>query len=321
MKRAGILLFVFLLFLGSAGLCAAQDRATPYYEAGNKLYSQKNYDRAVQYYNAAIQFNPDLWQAFQGLGNCSYAQGDKTQALSNYQKCLSLHPDNPGLSSFVKSLRVEIEKAQASSNNGNSDSDSRKSFRAASEMADEHFEICPSIGTALEVGGLGGGGLGIGGGGFYMLDADFGIGALTHLYLFGSSYSTTSTYQTQARTPGNETTTTSDSETSLELVPAIKLKFDGNGIRPYLIAGFGLALFSAVETYSYVYSNGPPNFPNTNSYSSGSKIFPVLEGGGGLEITIDHDLSLFLEARADVLLVDRGSATYVPIESGLNFTL
>jgi hypothetical protein len=316
-------LVVFLLFLGLAGLCAAQDqdRATPYYEAANKLYSRKNYNRAVQYYNAAIQFNPDLWQAFQGLGNCSYAQGDKTQALSNYQKCLSLHPDNPGLSSFVKSLRVEIDKAQASSNNANSDADARKSFRSVSEMADEHFEICPSIGTALEVGGLGGLGFGIGGGGFFMLDSDFGIGALTHLYLFGFSETTTSTYITQTRTLGNETDTSSESDTSLELVPVIKLKFDGNGIRPYFIAGFGLALISVVVTDTYVYHNGPPFFPNTNSSSPESRILPILEGGGGVEITIYHDLSLFLEARADVILGDRGTSTYIPIESGLNFTL
>jgi hypothetical protein len=324
MKQVGIWLFVFLLFLASACLSAAQDKSMPYYEAGNKLYSQKNYDRAVQYYNAAIQFNPNLWQAFQGLGNCSYVKGDKAQALSNYQKCLSLHPDNPGLSSFVKSLRVEIENAQASSNEGYSPSEIRKIFRTASGISDQHFEICPSIGTAIEMGEYGDTGFGIGGGCFYMLDSEFGIGALTHLYLFGSSDITTSDYETQNRTLGNETMTTSESHTSLELVPAIKYKFDGDGIRPYLIGGLGVALITSTLSYSYVYQNGPPSLSNgidTNSIYSGSGIFPILVGGGGLEFSLDHDMSLFAEVRADIIIGDRGSATYIPVESGLNFTL
>jgi hypothetical protein len=168
-------------------------------------------------------------------------------------------------------------------------------------------------------------GFGIGGGCFYMLDSQFGIGALTHFYLFGSSYVSAGTYETQSRTTGNDTVTSSESDSSFELVPAIKYKFEGNGIRPYLIGGAGLALISASETDTYAYQNGPPvtsSGPNTNfTYTAPSDIYPVLEGGGGLELDLEQDLSLFAEVRADVILGDRTSATYIPIEGGMTFSL
>jgi tetratricopeptide (TPR) repeat protein len=148
MNRVGLAWFVFFLFLGSAGLSAAQDLSMRYYQAGNTLYLQKNYDRAILYYNAALQTNPNLWQAYQGLGNCSYAQGDKVKALSDYQKCLSLHPDNPSLSSFTQSLGTELEKDQASL--------SKRYW--VSGRTDEHFEISPSLGIAIQQGYEGGDG-------------------------------------------------------------------------------------------------------------------------------------------------------------------
>jgi hypothetical protein len=215
------------------------------------------------------------------------------------------------LSSFTQSLGTELENSQASL---------EKRYLVYGRT-EEHLEISPTIGIAIEQGYEGGIGFGIGGGCFYMFDSEFGLGVLTHLYLFGSSYVSASTYETQSGTLGSETTTTTESDSSLELVPALKYKFDGSVIRPYLIAGVGVALISASDTYSYNYHNGPPLYTYGTSSAPESKIFPVLEGGGGLELVLEEDLNLFVEVRADLIIGDYATATYIPIEGGLTFSL
>ncbi len=313
----------FLLFFGLTGLCAAQDQSTQYYQAGNTFYAQKNYDQATRYYDAAIQINPNQWQAYQGLGNCHYAKGDKTGSLSYYQKSLSLHRDNPALASFVQSLRTAIAQAQTPADSQYSKTEKEKILRTAAGISDAHFEINPSIGAALELDGAGSGlGFGLGCGGFYMFDSQFGIGGLVHLYVFGSSYSSTSSYTTDSFTQGTETTTTTESVSSLEIVPSLKYKFEGKTFRPYLITGLGLTLLSAKSSTSYNYQNGAPYYGSSLNYAgSGSTIDPIVEGGGGLEFNLDREMSLFVEARFDVVLGGYGTATYLPIEGGLNFDL
>ena len=108
MKQFRVFLFGFsiLSFLSTFG--HAQDRSDPYYQAGNTLYGQKNYDQAIRYYQAALQLNPNKWEADQGMGNCYYAKGDKTNALASYQKALAINPNNPGLASFVQTLQTQV---------------------------------------------------------------------------------------------------------------------------------------------------------------------------------------------------------------------
>ncbi len=104
---------VFALSVLIAVTVQAQDQSSAYYQAGNTLYGQKNYDMAIRYYQAAVQVNPQMWQADQGLGNCYYAKGDKVNALASYQKALDINPNNPGLSNFVQTLRAQVPAAPA----------------------------------------------------------------------------------------------------------------------------------------------------------------------------------------------------------------
>ncbi|MGH7738533.1 MAG: tetratricopeptide repeat protein [bacterium] len=79
--------------------------AQQYYAAGVQQYQQKQYNQAVQYLKAAIQMDASNWEAYQTMGSAYYAEGDKTDALSSYDKSLALHP-NPQLRSFADNLRA-----------------------------------------------------------------------------------------------------------------------------------------------------------------------------------------------------------------------
>ena len=88
---------MFLLFVGLAGSGFAQT-ANQYIEAGNQFYASKDYAKAVQYYQAAAQMDPNSAAAFQGLGNSQYSQGQNAEALASYQKALAINPNNTQLS-------------------------------------------------------------------------------------------------------------------------------------------------------------------------------------------------------------------------------
>ncbi len=74
------------------------------YTAANALYATGNYDAAWGKAYEAVQVDPGHWQAWQMIGNCQYAKGDKPGALQSYRQSLAIHPDNPGLRTFVDSL-------------------------------------------------------------------------------------------------------------------------------------------------------------------------------------------------------------------------
>ncbi len=95
----------------------AQDPSNAYYQAGNTLYTQKNYDLAIRYYQAALQMNPNKWEADQGMGNCYYAKGDKAGALASYQRALAINPNNPQLSAFVQALQAQLPPQPAGMGN------------------------------------------------------------------------------------------------------------------------------------------------------------------------------------------------------------
>jgi tetratricopeptide (TPR) repeat protein len=273
-----------------AGVCPALAQATPeeHWRAGNGFYTAKDYKQALRYYEAALDADPGYWPAFQGLGNCHYVMGDKAKALSNYQRCLSLHADNPELASFTAALRAEIEASKAAPRAEDSPEETEKILRVASGRSEEHFELSPSVGVVASGSTLWFGG---GGGGFYMFAPEFGVGGFLHLYLYNDDF---------------------ESASLLEIVPAVKFRPEGNGIKPFLVAGAGFAGISVnSHTNTYGYGGGP----------SGSGLFLLLMGGCGLEFPLQSDLGLFVGGRLNYILGLRATATYIPLELGLNFNL
>ena len=66
-----------------------------------RYYQARQYDYAIQQYNAALAADPNNASAYQGLGNCYYAKGDKPHAVQAYQRALALNPNNTGLKGFL----------------------------------------------------------------------------------------------------------------------------------------------------------------------------------------------------------------------------
>ena len=72
MKKIIRLLFSAFFVLIPAAVFAAT--ADDDYTSGNQFYQQGQYDQAILSFQAAIQANPNDWQAYQVLGYCYYEQ-------------------------------------------------------------------------------------------------------------------------------------------------------------------------------------------------------------------------------------------------------
>ena len=322
MKFRFLLWMLLCAFLsGSPLFSQGQDRALPYYNAGNQLYSQKKYDDALKYYGAAVELDPNYWQAYQGEGNCYYAKGEKSQSISYYQKSLYLHKDNPGLKTFVDALRVEVSKGEEKKQETPEDKNLTNYIRRSSGITDEGMELVITLGTTLDA-APGGTVLGGGVACYYMFDLNFGIGGAARFYYSSQSTAQRSAYTTASLGTGTETTTTTDTGQSFGLYPSLKYKFDGTWFKPYVQGGPGFAVVSDNETTTYDYDSGAPYYnPSPNSQSSGSGFFLAWEFGGGLEVSIDPKIRIVLESRFEGFFTKYRSETIWPIELGANFTL
>lgn len=76
-----------------------------YYNAGMDLYNNHDYQKAIQYFHAAVDERPDYWQAYQSLGNAYYQNGNVTAALMAMERSLKLHSDNKKLKEFVSKIK------------------------------------------------------------------------------------------------------------------------------------------------------------------------------------------------------------------------
>jgi tetratricopeptide (TPR) repeat protein len=99
MKR--ILLALAVAFLPAVGLAISSE---DYYGAGVRLYKDKNYEKAIQYFHAAVEQNPDMWQAYQYMGQSYFQVANRTEALVAIRTSLKLHPNNPELKRFVDKI-------------------------------------------------------------------------------------------------------------------------------------------------------------------------------------------------------------------------
>jgi tetratricopeptide (TPR) repeat protein len=62
--------------------------------AANALFDQKNYQGAMDAYNALIASNPELYILYKNIGNCYFAQEQYDKAEESYQKILEKEADN-----------------------------------------------------------------------------------------------------------------------------------------------------------------------------------------------------------------------------------
>lgn len=81
---------------------------------GNKAYDQKQYKKAVEMYEQALN-DGESSQLRYNLGNAYYRLNDKANAILNYERALKLDPGN---SDARYNLRFVRSKAKLSQNNG-----------------------------------------------------------------------------------------------------------------------------------------------------------------------------------------------------------
>lgn len=108
-------------------LAAAQTTSVQFDQMGQSLFERGLYDKAIGYYQQAIQADPNNAQAFEDLGNAYMKKGDQPDAVAAYQKSLQINPNNPTLKVMVDNMNntpttaipdnTTNSQAQAPSNN------------------------------------------------------------------------------------------------------------------------------------------------------------------------------------------------------------
>jgi tetratricopeptide (TPR) repeat protein len=78
---------------------------------GNFYFKKGNYDAAIQRFQDAIDYQPNLVAAYDALGRAHEKNGDKAKALAVYKDFLAKYPDSSKASEFKsRSARLEKEK-------------------------------------------------------------------------------------------------------------------------------------------------------------------------------------------------------------------
>jgi tetratricopeptide (TPR) repeat protein len=94
-----------LLVLSCLPTAAFAGMAEDYFNAGLGLFKQGDNEKAIQYFQAALQERPDYWQAYQFMGEAYYQSSNRTEALLDMELSLKLNPHNPDLSEFVARIK------------------------------------------------------------------------------------------------------------------------------------------------------------------------------------------------------------------------
>lgn len=74
------------------------------YQEARRLYESGNYGDAQKAAGELTRATPGFWEAWQLMGNCQYARGDRAGALISYKLALAINPGNKGLEDWVRKL-------------------------------------------------------------------------------------------------------------------------------------------------------------------------------------------------------------------------
>jgi flagellar motor switch protein FliG len=96
----------------SAPAPAAQPAADPaqaqsHFTYGVSLYDAGQMEQSVQYFEYALNQDPNLWQVHQYLGNAFYQLGRTAEALQQFERLLTFNPD-PQVRQWVDSLKAQV---------------------------------------------------------------------------------------------------------------------------------------------------------------------------------------------------------------------
>ena len=116
LSKNGWLFAITILIIAASSTVEVRAQGTSagqYVAAGQQLLKANNYTQAAQYYLAAAKLDPNNGAAYQGLGNCYYMAGRKSDALVYYQKALTLQPGNAQLAQFTQNLQAQLNSSAA----------------------------------------------------------------------------------------------------------------------------------------------------------------------------------------------------------------
>lgn len=83
---------IFTIFLFSAFACGSNDSSR-----GDELYSQGNYQEAIQAYNEYIEYNPDDFKSIYNRGRTYEELGEYDKALQDYEAAYKINPKDENL--------------------------------------------------------------------------------------------------------------------------------------------------------------------------------------------------------------------------------
>jgi len=86
------------------------DTAQIYNNIGNIYYAQQNYGESIKYYEKATVLDPEYANAFSNMGIAYYVQKKYEKALQKYEIVLKMDPDNKSIQRKVQVLRQLIER-------------------------------------------------------------------------------------------------------------------------------------------------------------------------------------------------------------------
>jgi len=78
------------------------DKAFDCYNSGIEAYGTGDTDGAIKSFEESLDYNPNIWQTYQYLGNCYYGKGMQDRAIESYENALKLNPENTELSEWLK---------------------------------------------------------------------------------------------------------------------------------------------------------------------------------------------------------------------------
>ena len=98
---------LLILTLLAGPIAAWATTGDEYYSAGLSLFRSQDYEKSVQYFHAALEAKPDMWEAYQYMGEAFYQLGNRTEGVVAMRRSLKLHPDNPTLKKFLGGVEAD----------------------------------------------------------------------------------------------------------------------------------------------------------------------------------------------------------------------
>jgi len=98
MKKELTVILLLILSIGivtatTARVLVSPDPSFIVFQLGKEDFQEKIYDRAIENFKKAIEFNPEFEEAYYNLGASYYYSGDIENAIINFNKAIELDPN------------------------------------------------------------------------------------------------------------------------------------------------------------------------------------------------------------------------------------